>query len=102
MRGRCLCAAYACLKYAAMVTATELNKLKVEELTKLLKEKGLPATGKKADLVQVRALSTLAGGPEGPAAARDEHAGWRARGPRRRKGSIQTTHSLPADRSTCD
>ena len=36
-----------------MPTAAELNKLKVEELQKLLKEKGLPATGKKAELVQV-------------------------------------------------
>jgi hypothetical protein len=36
-----------------MPTAADLNKLKVEELQKLLKEKGLPTTGKKADLVQV-------------------------------------------------
>ena len=36
-----------------MPTATELNKLKVEELQKLLKEKGLTSTGKKAELVQV-------------------------------------------------
>ena len=35
------------------MNASELNKLKVEELQKLLKEKGLPSTGKKADLVQV-------------------------------------------------
>ncbi len=38
-----------------MPTAADLNKLKVEELQKLLKEKGLPTTGKKADLVQVLA-----------------------------------------------
>ena len=36
-----------------MVSATELNKLKVDELQKLLKDKGLPSTGKKAELVQV-------------------------------------------------
>lgn len=36
-----------------MATAAELNKLKVEDLQKLLKEKGLPTTGKKAELVQV-------------------------------------------------
>jgi len=33
--------------------AAELNKLKVEELQKLLKDKGLATTGKKAELVQV-------------------------------------------------
>ena len=46
-----------------MKTAAEYNKLKVEELQKLLKEKSLPTSGKKAELVQVRASSVRPADP---------------------------------------
>ena len=36
-----------------MSSEAELNKLKVADLTELLKEKGLPTKGNKADLVAV-------------------------------------------------
>lgn len=42
-----------------MPTSAELNKLKVEDLSKLLKEKGLSTTGKKAELIQVFPCSIL-------------------------------------------
>ncbi|KAJ1481008.1 hypothetical protein T484DRAFT_1809034 [Baffinella frigidus] len=53
-----------------MSTEAELNALKVADLTELLKEKGLPHTGKKADLV-ARLLedSTPAAAPVEAAAA---------------------------------
>jgi len=52
-----------------MPTAAELNKLKVDELQKLLKDKGLPVAGKKVELVQVSALT---------AEGRGGHAGQRS------------------------
>ena len=41
----------------AAMKASEAGKLKVAELQKLLKERGLPSSGTKAELVQVMILS---------------------------------------------
>ena len=46
-----------------MSSEAELNKLKVADLTELLKEKGLPTKGNKADLVAVPYPALLSQAP---------------------------------------